>query len=110
MPTPRIPCELQGSAEFVLNGSAKVLNRDGLDTTACFISGAGEVLRMAKLFGAELAVLKSKSPSCGATEIYDGTFSGRLVAGSGVTTRLLTDSGIRVIDEITFCLEAGVHA
>ena len=110
MSTPRIPCELQASADLVLSGSARVINRDGLDMTSCFMKGASEVLRLAKLFGAELAVLKSRSPSCGVTEVYDGTFSGRLIAGSGVTARLLADSGIKVVDDACFCNEMKVPA
>lgn len=71
--------------------------------TACFVKGAEEALRFARLYGAELAVLKSRSPSCGINEVYDGTFSGRLRAGSGVTAQLLAGAGFTLLDEIQFC-------
>lgn len=103
MSTPRIPCELQASAGLVLQGCGCVLNREGLDTTDCFVKGAAEALRLAALNGVELAVLKSRSPSCGVNEIYDGTFSGRLIRGSGVAAQALLSSGIRVVDELEFC-------
>ncbi len=45
------------------------------------------------------AVLKEKSPSCGVYKIYDGSFSGKLIDGSGVTTKLLKENGIEVFNE-----------
>ena len=44
------------------------------------------------------AVLKSRSPTCGVRQVYDGTFSGRLIDGSGVLVRALTEAGYKVID------------
>jgi uncharacterized protein YbbK (DUF523 family) len=102
MPTPRIPCELQHDALAVLDGRGKVLNSSGVDMTACFVKGAEEALRFARLHGAELAVLKSRSPSCGIREVYDGTFSGRLIAGFGVAAQLLAGSGLVLLDEVQF--------
>jgi len=61
--------------------------------------GAAEALRLCKLFGCETAVLKEKSPSCGCGEIYDGTFTGTLIAGRGVTAELLETEGVRVLGE-----------
>ena len=103
MPTPRIPCELQSDSANVLSGHGKVLNRDGADMTACFVKGAEEALRFARLYCADLAVLKSRSPSCGVGEVYDGTFSGRLVTGFGVTAQLLRMAGLPLLDEKQFC-------
>jgi uncharacterized protein YbbK (DUF523 family) len=102
MPTPRVPCELQHNSEAVLAGVGKVLNRDGADMTACFLKGAEEALRFARLHGAELVVFKSRSPSCGVSQVYDGTFSGSLIAGSGVAAQLLLQSGFALLDEIQF--------
>ncbi|HNX74320.1 MAG TPA: DUF523 domain-containing protein [Candidatus Rifleibacterium sp.] len=99
MPTPRIPSELVSSAKEVLAGRGRVLAKDGRDVTDCFIRGAGEVLRLARLFAVELVVLKTRSPSCGLKSVYDGTFSGKLIVGSGVTARLLLDNGFKVLDE-----------
>ena len=50
-------------------------------------------------YGIQLAVLKSKSPSCGFGKIYDGTFSGCLINGNGITSDLLLKNGVKVINE-----------
>jgi uncharacterized protein YbbK (DUF523 family) len=108
MPTPRIPCELQASARQIIAGSGKVLNREGVDMTACFIKGAEEALRFARLHCADLVVLKSRSPSCGTARVYDGTFSGHLIPGAGVAGELLRSSGFNVVDESEFYQIMGV--
>lgn len=48
--------------------------------------------------GVELAILQSRSPSCGVKEIYDGTFSGTKIPGQGVFAKMLMDEGVRVLD------------
>jgi len=90
LPTPRIPAERVGN---------RVLNKDGQDVTAEFETGAAEVLRLAKQFGCRKALLKERSPSCGHGQIYDGSFTGRKIPGSGVTAELLTLHGIQVYGE-----------
>ena len=90
LPTPRTPAERQGE---------RVVTKDGRDVTVEYRRGAEEVLRLAKLYGATVAVLKERSPSCGSGEVYDGTFTGTLTDGFGVTAELLRDNGIRVIGE-----------
>ncbi len=98
--TPRHPAEiLGGHGEDVLNGKAKVINSKGEDLTEPFIRGAEEVLEIARLYGAKKAILKSRSPSCGCCKIYDGSFSGKIIHGDGVTTALLKRNGIEVITE-----------
>ncbi len=69
------------------------------DVTAQFERGALEVLRVAKQINCTEAILKANSPSCGSGKIYDGTFSGKLIDGDGVTTKLLKQNGIKVITE-----------
>ncbi|MFH1775982.1 MAG: DUF523 domain-containing protein [Candidatus Omnitrophota bacterium] len=97
---PHVPYEiLGGSGIDVLHGMAKVFSKDGLDVTAQFIKGAEAVLDIAKSLGIKKAILKSKSPSCGYTKIYDGTFFGELVPGHGVTTALLLKYKIKIVDE-----------
>ena len=88
--TPRIPSERRGE---------RVVNRAGEDVTSQFIRGAEEALRIAKLYGCQVAVLKERSPSCGCGRIYDGTFSGKLTDGDGVTAELLRREGIKVYGE-----------
>lgn len=46
----------------------------------------------------DLAVLKSRSPTCGVHQVYDGTFSGRLIDGMGTLAQALKEKGIRVLD------------
>lgn len=92
LPTPREPAEL-------IDG--RVVTESGKDVTRNFVSGAEAVLYMANLYDATTAVLKQKSPSCGCGKIYDGTFSGKLVDGYGITAKLLKDNGIEVIPDDT---------
>lgn len=96
LPTPRVPAELTGPGELVLIGKAHAVTHDGRDVTREYAAGAYAALRAAKECGAKCAILKSRSPSCGEGEIYDGSFTGRLVPGDGVTAALLKQNGIRV--------------
>jgi uncharacterized protein YbbK (DUF523 family) len=90
LPVPRTPCERAGD---------RVIGEDGGDYTAQFEKGADETLKLARVNDCKYAILKARSPSCGFSTIYDGTFTGRLIDGSGLTAELLTRHGIRVIDE-----------
>ena len=99
MPSPRCPSEINGGdGEDVLEGRARVLAQDGGDRTEVFIEGARQTLGMALACGAQRAYLKSKSPSCGCGRIYDGTFTGKLRNGNGVTAALLKAAGINIIE------------
>lgn len=98
--TPRAPQEIQGcSGEKVLDGKCKVRNKEGKNVTKEFIKGAKEVLKIAKLYGAKEFIGKSKSPSCGYGKTYDGTFTGKLIKGNGVTTAFFKRNGVKVITE-----------
>ena len=102
LPIPRPPAEIQGgSGEDVLNGSAKVTDKDGKDVTQNFISGAQKALALAKKHNANYAILKARSPSCGCGTIYDGSFSGGKCNGNGVAAALLMQNGIKVYTEET---------
>ena len=90
LPTPRTPSERRG---------ARVVMRDGRDVTAEYLRGAADALALAQREGVLAAVLKERSPSCGSGEIYDGTFTGALTAGDGVTAELLKANGIAVFGE-----------
>lgn len=97
LPTPRPPAEITGgSGRDVLGGTARVLTASGDDVTAEFISGAQEVARLARKVGAREAILQDRSPSCGCTQIYDGTHSGQRIAGEGVLAAALDGMGITV--------------
>ncbi len=88
--TPRTPSERRGD---------RVVSESGEDVSAQFDRGARAALYLAELFGVKLAILKANSPSCGSGTVYDGTFSGTLVPGDGVTAGLLKSHGIRTVDE-----------
>jgi uncharacterized protein YbbK (DUF523 family) len=90
LPTPREPSERR---------TGRVFSRSGSDVTSQFRRGAEQTLTLARLFGCDTAVLKERSPSCGRGKIYDGTFSGTLTEGDGVTAELLRENGIRVVGE-----------
>ena len=88
--TPRPPAERRGG---------RVVTREGGDVTAQYRRGAEEALRLCRLLGCEAALLKERSPSCGSGTVYDGTFTGTLTAGDGVTAALLRAHSIPVYGE-----------
>jgi uncharacterized protein YbbK (DUF523 family) len=103
LPIPRSPAEIVGGGgEDVLDGRAQVMTKDGRDVTAAFVQGARRALEVARRHAVTRAVLKAHSPSCGARRIYEGTHSGRLVAGQGVTTALLRRAGLEVVSDEEF--------
>ncbi len=83
-----------------------VTDQYGNDLTSQFNKGAEEVLKISRFLRANLAILKSRSPSCGCRGVYDGSFSGIMVDGMGITAELLMKNGIEVYseDEISFLL------
>lgn len=86
-----------GTGKQVLLGKCAVKTKGGKDVTKNFIRGAKKVLLIAKKNGIKKAVLKAYSPACGCGLIYDGTFTGKLIKGDGVTSALLRKNNIRVI-------------
>lgn len=103
LPTPRPSCEIIGGTGIdVLHGKAKIINKDGEECSAAFIKGAQECLKLAQTAGITEAILQSRSPSCGSGKIYDGTFSGRLIPGDGVTAALLKTHGMKVMNDEEF--------
>ena len=90
LPTPRTPSERQGD---------RVVMKTGEDVTKEYRIGAEAALQAARENRVFAAVLKERSPSCGKGEIYDGTFTGTLTEGNGVTAELLLENGIPVYGE-----------
>lgn len=88
--TPREPSEKQGN---------KVVMKNGRDVTRQFEKGAELALNIVDYLGIKIAILKDGSPSCGSTEIHDGSFTGRKIPGNGVTAELLKRKGIKVLTE-----------
>ena len=89
LPTPRAPAE-------IVNGV--VINREGVSVDDAFRRGAKKAIEMARQEKPDLIILQSRSPSCGVKEIYDGTFSGKLVPGHGIFAEMALQAGFRVID------------
>jgi uncharacterized protein YbbK (DUF523 family) len=90
LPTPRTPAEIVGD---------KILTKDGKDKTAEFIKGAEEAMKIVEMSNCTEAILKTKSPSCGCEQIYDGTFTGKMKSGDGIFTKLLKEKGIKCTTE-----------
>lgn len=90
LPTPRPPAEIKGN---------KVINKLGEDVTEQFADGAEKALYVAEESSCQIAILKERSPSCGFGEIYDGSFTGKLIRGNGITAQLLYDHGITILGE-----------
>lgn len=86
---PRTPIE-------IVNGV--LLDRDGNSADEALRDAVGQILERVRSEEIQCAVLKSRSPTCGVKQVYDGTFSGRLVAGSGVLAQALADAGYRTVD------------
>jgi len=94
-PIPRTKTEIKGgTGKDVLEGKAKVFDEHGKDVTLEFLKGAHAAIDVIKKFNIKEAILKSKSPSCGVGEIYDGSFKSSLIKGDGVTTALLKKEGV----------------
>ena len=98
---PRPPAEIIGGDGIqVLIGPAKVVTREGADVTEAFRAGAEHAVGIVRTLGIRVAILKSRSPSCASGAIYDGSFTGHLAEGHGVTAAALIQAGIRVFDEL----------
>ena len=89
LPTPRVPSEIRDGV---------VTAKDGRIVDAEFRAGAAKCLEIAMFEKPDLVVLQSRSPSCGVKQRYDGTFSGTLINGAGVTAELLMDNGFKCVD------------
>ena len=89
MSIPRIPIEL-------VNGV--LVDRDGNDVDARLRAAVAQAMESIKDQEIDCVVLQSRSPTCGVNQIYDGSFSGKLISGSGVFAKALKDAGYRVID------------
>jgi len=95
LPTPRVPSERRGGS---------VVTRDGRDVTAAFRRGAEIAGKLAERYGARLALLKSNSPSCGSGTVYDGSFTGTLTPGDGVTAEYLKNKNLTIFDNYSSLL------
>ena len=90
MPTPRNPVEIS---------DGKVFDYDGEEFTKEFEKGSEEVVKLAKLYDATIAILKENSPSCGSNYIYDGTFNHKKIKGKGIAALKLSKENIKLFTE-----------
>jgi len=91
LPTPR------PAAEIHSNG--RIQTEQGEDVTQAFISGAEKILALVHLHQIKIVILTERSPSCGSSIIYDGSFSRKTITGEGTTTKLLRENGILVFNQ-----------
>jgi len=89
LPIPRTPAEIVDGV---------VTTADGRSVDREFHEGAKKKLDILLKEKVDLAILQSRSPSCGVGKIYDGSFSRTLIDGNGVFAQMLIDNGIMVID------------
>ena len=89
LPTPRVPAEVVRDV---------VTTRDGRVVDQEFRRGARLSLAIAQREKPNLIILQSRSPSCGARQRYDGTFTGTLIDRPGVTAELLIENGFQPVD------------
>lgn len=97
LPVPRAAAEIVNGGSVA--GMKRVLDEYGQDVTAAFFRGAEIALQTVRAQRIHVAILKDGSPSCGSSRLYDGTFSGVRIAGSGITAMLLERHGVRVFAE-----------
>jgi uncharacterized protein YbbK (DUF523 family) len=93
LPTPRESSEIRGHV---------VITQSGTDVTGRFRTGALQALQEIGNRPLAAAVLKSRSPSCGCRTVYDGSFTSKLIEGSGIFAQMLRNSypHLRVHDEL----------
>jgi len=113
LPVPRPAAEITAPcAADVLAHRGQVATAEAEDVSRYFLDGAEHALALCREHHIRLAILKDHSPSCGSTQVHDGHFNGTLIPGSGITTTLLQQHGIRVFNEhqladAAACLAAG---
>ena len=89
LPTPRVPAEVV--RDVVTTRHGRVVDQE-------FRRGARLSLAIAQREKPDLIILQSRSPSCGARQRYDGTFTGTLIDRPGVTAELLIENGFQPVD------------
>lgn len=108
LPTPRNPAQFDRAAgDEALEGRSKIIDSTGKDVTKNFLAGAMKTLKIAREKGISIAVLKERSPSCGASLVYITEKGEQPTPGIGVTTALLEKSGIRVYSDEQFVKFSG---
>ena len=81
----------------ILNG--RVVTKNGVDVTSKMDKACDELVKYIELFKPDLAILKSRSPSCGYKAIYDGSFTHTITIGNGKAADIIFNKGIEIITE-----------
>ena len=74
------------------------MDRDGNNVDAAMRQAVEQAMEMIRKEDIQCAVLQSRSPTCGVNQIYDGSFSGKLIKGSGFLAQALKAAGYQVVD------------
>ena len=75
-----------------------LMDRDGNNVDATMRQAVADAMELIRKEDIQCAILQSRSPTCGVNQIYDGSFSGKLIPGSGMLAQALKDAGYQVID------------
>ena len=89
MGCPRTPIEIVDGV---------LMDRDGNNVDEAMRDAVEQAMEVIRKENIQCAILQSRSPTCGVNQVYDGTFSGNLIAGSGIFAQALKDAGYQVLD------------
>ena len=89
MGCPRTPIEIVDGV---------LMDRDGKNVDAAMRAAVEMVMKQISSEEIQCAVLQSRSPTCGVNQVYDGSFTGKLISGTGIFAQALKEAGYRVID------------
>ena len=93
MGCPRTPIEIVDGV---------LMDRDGNNVDEAMRKAVAQAMDAIRSENIQCAILQSRSPTCGVNQVYDGTFSGRLISGSGIFAQALKDAGYQVVDAEDF--------
>ena len=89
MGCPRTPIEIVDGV---------LMDREGNNVDDAMRKAVADAMELIRKEDIQCAVLQSRSPTCGVNQVYDGSFSGKLVSGSGILAQALKDAGYQTID------------
>ncbi len=89
MGCPRTPIEIVDGV---------LMDRDGKNVDAAMRAAVAQAMEWISPEEIECAILQSRSPTCGVNQVYDGTFTGKRIDGSGIFAQALQEAGYRIID------------
>ena len=87
---PRTPMEIV---------KGKLINKEGVEVDQIVRQQVAAILQSLQDAPVDMAILKSRSPTCGVTQVYDGSFTGTLIDGAGVLAQALLAAGIPTCDD-----------